>query len=83
MAGGSTQDLQERVAKLEALLGVPAEESSCHSRDMALVVAAWVCLAPLLTTTPKHEGACLGLRGKGWACPNPAGWSAANEIGHA
>ncbi|KAE8037695.1 hypothetical protein FH972_010262 [Carpinus fangiana] len=28
---------------------------------MALVVAARVCLAPLLTTTPKHDGACLGL----------------------
>ncbi|KAE8037722.1 hypothetical protein FH972_010287 [Carpinus fangiana] len=29
---------------------------------MALVVAAEVYIAPLLTTTPKHEGACLGLR---------------------
>jgi hypothetical protein len=29
---------------------------------MALVVAAGLCIAPLLTTTPKHEGACLRLK---------------------
>jgi hypothetical protein len=29
---------------------------------MALVVAGGVCIAPLLTTTPKHEEAYLGLR---------------------
>jgi hypothetical protein len=28
----------------------------CHSRDMAALVAARGCLAPLLTTKPKHEG---------------------------
>ncbi|KAE8037756.1 hypothetical protein FH972_010320 [Carpinus fangiana] len=29
---------------------------------MALVVAARVCIEHLLTTMPKHDGACLGLR---------------------
>ncbi|KAE8009505.1 hypothetical protein FH972_005937 [Carpinus fangiana] len=104
MAGGSTQDLREKVGKLEALLAVPAKESSSSTMVEQLAIAQKaivdlqlsfdehaaqtvqrleeradeqadlaahrmegidrVCIAPLLTTTPRHEEACLWLKGK-------------------
>ena len=30
-------------------------EGKCHGHDMAVWVAAWVCLASMLSTMPRHD----------------------------
>jgi hypothetical protein len=58
MAGGSTQDLRERVAKLEALLGVPAEESS-SSTLIEQLAATQKAIANLQVSFDEHAAQTL------------------------
>jgi hypothetical protein len=58
MAGGSTQDLRERVAKLEALLGVPAEESS-SSTLIEQLAATQKAIADLQVSFDEHAAQTL------------------------
>jgi uncharacterized protein YlxW (UPF0749 family) len=58
MAGGSTQDLRERVAKLEALLGVPAEESS-SSTLMEQLATVQKAIADLQVSFDEHAAQTL------------------------
>jgi peptidoglycan hydrolase CwlO-like protein len=58
MVGGSTQDLQERVAKLEAWLGAPTEESSSFTLAEQLA-AAQKAIADLQISFDEHAAQTL------------------------
>ncbi|XP_059437724.1 uncharacterized protein LOC132170646 [Corylus avellana] len=58
MAGGSTQDLRERVARLEALLGVPVEESS-STTIMEQLAAAQKSISDLQSSLDAHSARAL------------------------
>jgi len=56
--GGSTQDLRERVAKLEALLGVPVEGSSA-SPVFEQIATMQDAIASLQATLDQHTAECM------------------------